>query len=111
MSEKILFIKNRFEKVPVPELFEKTCLATVKRYVDDIFVYILKLKIFFALMTSDIIKHDVIFMITFQELESLKIHHRLQLHVLQPPVKFHDVVPNGKPETKRDISKTEAPFL
>ena len=40
---------------------------------------------------------------------SLKIHHRLQLHVLQPPVKFDDVVP--KPETKRDISKTEAPFL
>ena len=31
--------------------------------------------------------------------------------MLQPPVKFHDVVPNGKPETKRDNSKTEAPFL
>ena len=46
-----------------------------------------------------------------QELESLKIHRRLHLHVLQPPVKFHDVVSNGKPETKRDISKTEAPFL
>ena len=26
-------------------------------------------------------------------------------------VKFHDVVPNGKPETKRDFLKTEAPFL
>ena len=46
-----------------------------------------------------------------QELESLKIHHRLHLHVLQPPVKFHDVVHNGKPETKRNISKTEATFL
>ena len=46
-----------------------------------------------------------------QELESLKIHRRLHLHVLQPLVKFHDVVPNGKPETKRDISKTEASFL
>lgn len=44
------------------------------------------------------------------ELESLQIHHRLHID-LQPPVKFHDVVPNGKPETKRDISKTEAPFL
>ena len=31
--------------------------------------------------------------------------------MLQPPVKFYDVVPNGKPETKRDISKTEVPFL
>ena len=37
--KKKLFIKNRFEKVPVPELITKTCLATVKRYVDDIFVY------------------------------------------------------------------------
>ena len=46
-----------------------------------------------------------------QELESLKIHRRLHLHVFQPPVKFQDVVPNGKSETKRDISKTEAPFL
>ena len=46
-----------------------------------------------------------------QELESLKIHRRLHLHVLQPLVKFHDVVPNGKPETKRDISNTEAHFL
>ena len=45
------------------------------------------------------------------ELESRKIHCRLHLHVLQPLVKFHDVVPNGKSETKRDISKTEAPFL
>ena len=35
--------------------------------------------------------------------ESLKIHRRLHLHVLQPPVKFHDVVSNGEPETKRDI--------
>ena len=34
---KIFFSKNRFEKVPVPELILKTCLATVKRYVDDIF--------------------------------------------------------------------------
>ena len=29
----------------------------------------------------------------------------------QTALKFHDVVPNGKPETKRVISKTEAPFL
>ena len=42
---------------------------------------------------------------------SLKIHHRLHLNVLQPPVKFHDVVPNGNPETEGDISKTEAPFV
>ena len=48
---------------------------------------------------------------TLQELESLNIHRRLHIHVLQPPVKFHDVVPNGKPETKRDNSTTEAPFL
>ena len=47
-----------------------------------------------------------------ETIESLKIHRRLHLHVLQPPVKFHDVVPNGKfPATKRDISKTETPFL
>ena len=48
---------------------KKTCLATNKRYVDDIFLYtILKLKIFFALMTSYIIIHDVIFMMTFHNM-------------------------------------------
>ena len=65
---KKLFHKNRSEKVPVPELIKKTCLTTVKRYVDDIFVYNLKLKIFFALMTSHIIINDVIFMMTFHNL-------------------------------------------
>ena len=39
MSEKYIFIKNHFEKSPVPELIKKNCLATVKRYVDDIFAY------------------------------------------------------------------------
>ena len=66
MSEKYFFIKNRFEKVPVQELFKKNCLATVKRYADDIFLFtILKLKLYFALMTSHIFIHDVIFMMTF----------------------------------------------
>ena len=36
---KILFIKNRFVKDPVPELIKKSLFATVKRYVDDLFVY------------------------------------------------------------------------
>ena len=61
MSEKYFFIKNRFEKVPVQD-----CFTTVKRYADDNFLFtILKLKLYFALMTSHIIIHDVIFMMTF----------------------------------------------
>ena len=38
-KKKTLFTKNLFEKVTVQELIKQTCLATVKRHVDDIFVY------------------------------------------------------------------------
>ena len=31
--------------------------------------------------------------------------------MLQPPVKFYDVVPNGKLETKTDVSKNLGTFL
>ena len=49
-------LKNRFEKVPVPELIKKTCLATMNRYVDGIFLHtISKLKIFFC--TYDVIHY------------------------------------------------------
>ena len=62
----VLCLKNTFEKVRVPELIKKTNLFGYSEKICRLyFLYtILKLKIFFALVTSYIIINDDIFMMT-----------------------------------------------